>query len=277
MSKKPDHCSLQCRETEHFPYTFGIEISVNLGLVLKITSWWFNSSVVIFAECALYNNCICLQISHHVLMLIWPVAFLSSPYYGPCVKPSVSLLQPSLCAAQPDQCLAEQGSSQGGGGASPELSDGQAGHGARCAWLPVFVHAGPGSVQAIGLSSRCVHTVQFQSTQFNVGMLVSFTGLFLFNIKPLLQPSGERQLYLLSMTGRIAPTFCRWTHFLEMFILVIKKNVNFWGNLQGWKSSTDQTGTAILTLLSLDLDVKNSLLVVVSLCDYTWQRYAHLT
>lgn len=94
--KNPITSELHCRQTEHFPCTFGIEIPVNLGFVLKISSWWFHPSVVIiFADYAPYDNCSCLGISHHMQMLIWPITFLSSLFAGPCMKAGASSqLQP---------------------------------------------------------------------------------------------------------------------------------------------------------------------------------------
>lgn len=89
--KNPIASELHCRQTEHFPCTFGIEIPVNLGFVLKISSWWFHPSVVIiFADYAPYDNCICLGISHHMQMLIWPITFLSSLFAEPCMKAGAS-------------------------------------------------------------------------------------------------------------------------------------------------------------------------------------------
>lgn len=127
---------LCCRKTEeHFPCTFGIKIPVNFGLVLKISSWWFHPSVVIiFADYAPHDNCICLWISHRMQMLMWPIAFLSCLYYGPCVKPCV-------CCTAP---CPPRGAS--GGGASPAAGS-QAG--GTCCSAPLPAHPGTCGIRAV--------------------------------------------------------------------------------------------------------------------------------
>lgn len=103
---------LCCRRAEHFPCTFGIEIPVNFGIVLKISSWWFHPLVVIiFADYAPHDSCICLWISHHMQMLMWPIAFLSCLYHGHAQSPARPSCGPA-CAVLP--CRAEMGGGRRG-------------------------------------------------------------------------------------------------------------------------------------------------------------------
>lgn len=141
--KNPITSYLCCRQTERFPCTFGIEIPVNLGFVLKISSWWFHPSVVIiFAGYAPYDNCICLWISHRVQMLIWPITFLFSLYYGPRTKPGACQLQPCVCAARP-RVLPRRGAARAVAVPPLELGDGRGGrgHAAQHVWPPVVLRA----------------------------------------------------------------------------------------------------------------------------------------
>lgn len=202
--KDPVTIYLRCRQTEHFPCIFGVEIPVNLGFVLKISRRWFHPSVVIiFADYAPYDNCICLWISHHMQMLIWPITFLSPLYYGLCLKPGASQLQPCMCATQQD-VLRRRGAAAAAVVPPLELGDGWVGHAARHVWQPVFVHA------ELELCKQwlnfpidiCMESNLSASNLMYKCLWVLLAFFFFLHQTTSSAFSSRRQLHLLSMTWR---------------------------------------------------------------------------
>lgn len=183
--------------------------------MLKISSWWFHPSlVIIFADYALHDNCICLWISHRMQMLMWPIAFLSCLCYWPCVKPCV-------CCTAPCPPRGMESRGQPMVVVLPlQLGRGRVGHAAVHPCLPVLGHV------ELELYKQWLNFPGDACLQYNLSAsnlmckcfeFYLYTFIFEYQATSLAFLS-RRQLYLLSTTGRSMSTFCRLTCFLKRYI-----------------------------------------------------------